>query len=130
LPKSRPRRRPSARRPSPRPATGGAARRTPPARPAPQSSGLRGAAERRSGPALVWLSGQHRLLVPLASLALLVGGAALPPPFGVPLLVVLLGLVGWLSYLSWPAVTGGGRAVRLVTVALVGALLVTRAAQL
>jgi hypothetical protein len=60
------------------------------------------------------------------SLVLLVGGLAAPLPVAVPLLLVLLAVVGWLTYLSWPAVQGGGRVVRVATVGLVGLAVVLR----
>jgi len=80
---------------------------------------LRGAVEQRSAPVLVWLSTRPTLLLPLASLALLVAGLAAPLPVALPLLLVLLAIVGWLTYLSWPAVHGTARYVRVATVALV-----------
>jgi hypothetical protein len=74
--------------------------------------------EKRSGPLLVLLSHQHKALVPLVSVALLIAGLALPPAAGVPCLLLLAAFVGWLTYLSWPAVVGRGRLVRLATFAL------------
>lgn len=79
---------------------------------------IRGAVEKRSAPVLVLLSRQHKALIPLASVLLLIGGLALPVPLGVGCLVVLLAFVGWLSFLSWPAIVAPARAVRLATVAL------------
>lgn len=76
---------------------------------------------RLSAPALAWLSLRPKLLLPVVSVALLIGGLALPAPYGVPLLVLLLLLVAWLSYLSWPVVVGPARVVRL---ALLGLLVV------
>lgn len=113
MPKSKSRRRPPARRPPTR-------RTLPPVVvPPPVAPGLRGAVERRSSPVLVWLSAKPKLLPPLFCLTLLVGGATAPRAVAVPLLVVLLLTVGWLTYLSWPAVTRGGRAVRVVTLVLI-----------
>jgi hypothetical protein len=115
VPKSRSRRttsRPSSRRPTPR-------RPAPPPAPPPTAPGLRGAVERRSAPLLSWFSAQPKLLLPLGSLGLLLGGFILPPVVAVPMLLLLAAIVGWLTYLSWPAVSGGGRAVRVVTVLLV-----------
>jgi len=81
--------------------------------------GLRGTVERTSAAALVWLSSRPRLFLSVLSAALLIAGLASPPAVGVPLLLLLAGLVGWLSYLSWPVVTGVQRALRLGTVGLV-----------
>ena len=82
---------------------------------------LRATVERRSAALLVALSRQPRPLVPLVSAALLLGVVFAPLVVAAACLLVLLALVGWLSYLSWPAVDGRGRAVRLV---LLGLLLI------
>ncbi len=122
MPKSRSRRstqrRPPARRPGQQ-------------RPAPQvptvtAPGVRGSVERVSSPILVWLSARPKVLLPLLSLGLLVGGFLAPVPVAVPLLLLLLLVVGWLTYLSWPAVQGGGRVVRVATLALLLVALVTK----
>ena len=95
--------------------------------PRPPSTGLRRQVERRSGPVLVLLSRQPKLTIPIVSLVLLVAGLAVPGALGALLLGVLLLFVGWLSYLSWPVVAGPARAVRMVTLGLLTAVLVTRA---
>jgi hypothetical protein len=101
VPKSKGRRKPAPHRP--------AQQRAPrPVLPAPTAPGLRGGVERRSAPALLWLSSRPKLLLPVLSLVLLIGGLAAPLPVAVPLLLVLLAVVGWLTYLSWPAVVGRG----------------------
>ncbi|MCW2726080.1 MAG: hypothetical protein JWN35_3001 [Frankiales bacterium] len=92
----------------------------------PPSTGFRRAVERRTGPLLVLLTRQPKITVPLVSVALLVGGLALPPVLGVLCLAVLAIFVLWLTYLSWPVLAGGARAVRLATVAMLLALLVSR----
>jgi hypothetical protein len=79
---------------------------------------VRAAVEKRSAPVLVLLSQQHKAIVPLVSVLLLIGGLALPVPAGVACLAVLAAFVGWLTYLSWPAVVGQARAVRVATLAL------------
>ena len=80
---------------------------------------LRPALEKRSAPVLVLLSQQHRAVVPLISVLLLLGGLALPVPIGVACLAVLALFVGWLTFLSWPAIVGQARVVRVVTLLLV-----------
>ena len=80
---------------------------------------LRQRVERRSRPLLVRLTATNRFALPVLSAALLLAGLTVPPAAGVPLLLVLALLVGWLSYLSWPVVEPGARVVRLVTLALV-----------
>ena len=87
---------------------------------------FRAAVEKRSGPLLVLLSRQHRAVVPLVSVLLLLGGLALPMPVGVACLAVLALFLAWLTFLSWPAVVGQGRVVRLATVGLVVAAMVSR----
>ena len=121
MPKSRSRRKPAPRGPSQQ-------RRTRPAPVLPPTTapGLRGAVEQRSGPALVWLSTRPKVLLPLVSLALLIGGLAAPLPVGLVLLLLLLAVVGWLTYLSWPAVHGTARFVRVATVGLVALAFVLR----
>ena len=121
MPKSRSRRQPQ-RRPSSRP--------RPAATQVPVSTapGLRGAVERRSAPVLTWLAQRPKVLLPLVSIALLAGGFLGPPVVAVPLLLVLLALVAWLTYLSWPAVQGGARVVRVATLGLLLLAVVTKAA--
>jgi hypothetical protein len=80
---------------------------------------VRPAIEKRSAPVLVLLTQQHKLVVPLVSLLLLIGGLALPPLPGVVCLLVLAAFIGWLTYLSWPAIVPPARAVRVGTLALV-----------
>jgi hypothetical protein len=88
--------------------------------------GLRGKVERASAPVLLWLSARPKFLIPVLTAALLLGGLTAPLAVGVPLLLLLLVVVGWLSYLSWPAVQGAQKVVRLTTVGLVLAALVLR----
>ncbi len=110
MPKSR-----SRRKPPPRPRSG--PRREPLVKqPAP---GVRGEVERTSAGLLVWLSARPKFFVPLLSAVLLLGGLFGPAGVGVPLLLLLAAFVGWLSYLSWPVVTGVQRVLRLATVGLV-----------
>ncbi len=78
--------------------------------------------ERRSAVLLVVLSKQPKWLLALVAAGLLAGVV-----FGTPLiaavnLVVLLGAVGWLSYLSWPITPPAGRVVRLLALTLLVAL--------
>ena len=86
----------------------------------------RAAVEKRSAPVLVLLSQQHRAVVPLVSVLLLLGGLALPVPVGVACLAVLAAFVGWLTFLSWPAIVGQARAVRVATLLLILFALVAR----
>lgn len=98
-----------------------------PRRPTPTpATGLRPKAEQLSEPALRWLTARPAFLLPACSLLLLVAGLAAPPRIGVPLLVVLGLLVGWLSFLSWPAVGRPARILRAVMLALLLVALVGR----
>ena len=111
MPKSRARR----KQPSSRPRTSEPKQPLVP-QPAP---GMRGEVEKASAPALVWLSARPRFFVPVLSAVLLLAGLFAPPGLGVPLLMLLVTLIGWLSYLSWPVVAGVQRLVRLATIGLV-----------
>ena len=120
MPKSSGRRKPPARPRSTAP-------RTPRQPLVPQPApGLRGQVERASAPVLVWLRARPKLIIPVLSAVLLLGGLAAPVAVGVALLVLLLLLVSWLGYLSWPVVQGAQKVVRLATVALVLAAIVLR----
>ncbi len=82
--------------------------------------------ERASRPLLVRL---HRLpspLVPLLTVALIAVGVLGPLPFGVAALALVAVFVGWVAYLSWPAVAVGGRLVRLLMLVLVVLLALAR----
>lgn len=81
--------------------------------------GLRGTVERRSAPLLLWLSARPKVLLPAVTVLLLLVGLVAPTPVGVPVLVLLALLIGWLSYLSWPAVDTAPRLLRVATVGLV-----------
>ena len=87
---------------------------------------LRRTVERRSAPVLLWLSSRPRFVLPLLVAVLLIGGLAAPPAYGVPLLLVLSALLGWLSYLSWPALDGRARTVRAAMLALIGVAVLQR----
>ena len=99
---------------------------TPPASPPP--SATRQEVARLSAPVLRWLSQRPKVLLPLLSVALLIGGLALPPAAGVPLLVALLLVVAWLVYLSWPVVQGPARLIRLVVLGMLVVAIVGRVA--
>src|SRR4051812_36353192 len=89
---------------------------------------LRAAVEKRSAPVLVLLSRQHRAVVPLLSALLLLGGLALPAPIGLVCLLALAAFVGWLTYLSWPAIVGPARAIRVAVLPLALVAAATRLA--
>lgn len=74
--------------------------------------------ERHSVVLLVVLSRQNRGLLALACAGLLAGGVLLPFAGALVCFALLVTFVGWLSYLSWPAVEGGARVVRVAALAL------------
>ena len=112
MPKSRSRRKPASSRPrTPRESR-------PPLVPQP-APGVRGQVERGSAGVLLWLSARPKFFVPLLSIALLLGGLFAPPGAGVPLLLLLVAFVGWLTYLSWPVIASVQRLLRLSTIGLV-----------
>ena len=90
---------------------------------------LRRAVEQRSAAPLAWLATRPRWVPFLLVVALLLGGLFAPPVLGVALLVLLLLLVGWLTYLAWPQLAGGGRLARLAVLALVVLAVVQRATE-
>ncbi len=91
-------------------------------------SAMRREVERRSAPVLVWLSSRPRALLPLAVVALLIGGLAAPGAYALPLLALLVLLLAWLSYLSWPVLSPGARVLRAAVLAMVAVTLLQRAA--
>ena len=85
----------------------------------PPAAGLRRTVELRSAPVLLWFASRPRFLLPGLVVVLLVAGLAAPLAYGLPLLGVLLLLLVWLSYLSWPALDAHPRRLRVAVVAMV-----------
>ena len=90
---------------------------------------LRRAVEQRSAIPLAWLATRPRWVPFALVLALLLGGLFAPPALGIALLVLLMLLIGWLSYLAWPRLPGGGRLARLAVLALLVLAVVQRATE-
>jgi uncharacterized protein DUF6703 len=89
-------------------------------------SSLRARVEGASRPLLVRLTGLPKQAVPLATVALF-AVAVLAPPAVALVALVLIGLfLVWLTFLAWPALGIGGQLMRVVMVALVVVLGVTR----
>lgn len=122
-PKKRQTRRPAARPQARTAATRGSGGPRRPARPLPQgetfftpgAGGVRATMERRSAKLLVYLHQMPRWIMPVLLAALLVAGLAVPGPMGALALALVAAFLGWLGYLSWPSLTPGKRAIRLVT---------------
>ena len=75
---------------------------------------------------LVRLHALPRLLVPLATVLLIVLGAFAPLPYGLLALSLLFVFLVWIAYLSWPAVPAAGRLLRLAMLVLVVVFAVLR----
>lgn len=73
---------------------------------------------------LIALRGAPRWLLPLVPVALLLAGLAVPSAWGALALAVLLALLGWLAYLSWPSLGDGGRLLRGLALLVLAALTV------
>jgi hypothetical protein len=93
-------------------------------RPAPPRapSTARQAAERRSAVPLVYLRHLPTWVPPVVLAALLVTGLAVRGWGGAVALCVVAAFLGWLAYLSWPALGVRGRVSRSVAVACLLAL--------
>jgi uncharacterized protein DUF6703 len=68
---------------------------------------------------LATLSRLPRIFIPLLVLVLMVVGLSGPVPVAMLAFAVLAAFVGWLAYLSWPALDLGGRVVRVLMLVVV-----------
>ncbi|MQA98339.1 MAG: hypothetical protein GEV11_28455 [Streptosporangiales bacterium] len=85
------------------------------------ATGARAAVERRSATPLLYLHQMPRWVMPVLLAALMLAGLAARGPVGALALTLVAAFLGWLGYLSWPSLTPGKRAIRLITtVALLG----------
>ncbi|TXH43862.1 MAG: hypothetical protein E6Q90_05450 [Actinobacteria bacterium] len=87
----------------------------------PASEARRGLERRSAGP-LLWLHRLPRWLIPVIMGVLLLLGLAVPGNWA-GIFIVIVGLfLAWLLALSWPVITPGSRALRLVvTIVVLGA---------
>ena len=110
--------------PPPPPAKGGRQSPSGPPRSSASGSAARMAFEDRSRPLLRWMHALPRWIIVIAPAVLLFLGLVLTGPVawvGGLLLLLVAAFLGWLTALSWPAITLGSRALRvLVVLALVG----------
>jgi O-antigen ligase len=88
----------------------------------PNASPTRQAAERRSARPLLYLQQLPRWVPPVVLAALLIAGLAVKGPGGAIALCALAVVLGWLAALSWPRLTTGGRAGRLLVLAVLLAI--------
>ena len=89
-------------------------------------SPLRARLEIVSRPALVRLTALPRPTVPLLTVVLFAVAVLAPPALGLVALVLIGLFLVWLTFLAWPALSAGGKLVRLVMVGLVVVLGATR----
>ncbi|NIK60906.1 DUF6703 family protein [Kribbella shirazensis] len=83
------------------------------------SSPLRQRITKISYPYVAKLHAAPKLTLPGITLLLALVGVFAPVPVGVPALVLLALLLGWLAFLSWPVVTGGPKFLRLFSIVLI-----------
>jgi hypothetical protein len=93
----------------------------------PGASGARRAVERRSAAPLAYLHQLPALVPPLVLAVLLVTGLAVKGPIGAVALGCVAAVLGWLAFVSWPGLTGRGRAGRAAAIACVLAVAVLQA---
>jgi hypothetical protein len=93
--------------------------------PAPSNS-LRSRIEDASRPLLQRLHAMPQPVVPLVTIVLIAVGVLAPLPVGLVALGLVLLLVGWIAYLSWPVASVGGKLWRLLILALIVAMGVVR----
>jgi hypothetical protein len=82
----------------------------------PSASAARHAAERRSARPLLYLHQLPRWVPPVVLAVLLVVGLAVKGAGGAVALCAVAAVLGWLAAISWPRLTAGGRAGRLLTI--------------
>ncbi len=68
---------------------------------------------------MVWLSRLPQFVIPAAMVALMVVGLAATIAVALPALLLVMMFIGWLAFLSWPVISLGQRAIRLVAIGLV-----------
>jgi hypothetical protein len=90
---------------------------------------MRRGIERRSAAPLVFLHGLPKWVLPLALLAALIVGFAVPGWAGGAALVLVAVILGWFGYLSWPMLATPSRLLRCATIAAVLAIAVVQIAR-
>ncbi len=92
------------------------------------SSPLRQRITKVSYPYVAKLHAAPKLTLPGITLVLALAGVFAPVVVGVPALLLLTLLLGWLAFLSWPAVTGGPKFLRIFSIVLILLFAVSRIA--
>lgn len=93
--------------------------------PAPRSP-FRVSAENASRGILSRLHALPRPVVPLLTVALIAVGVLAGPAIATVALLLVFVFVLWLAYLSWPVVSAGGRAIRILMLVLVAGMIAIR----
>lgn len=94
----------------------------------PDAGPVRAAIERRAALVVVWLAHLPRAVPPAVVAVVFVVGAFLHGIVAAVLLLLVVAVMGLLSFLSWPSVPGPVRAFRLVILAAVIAFAVGKLA--
>ena len=81
-----------------------------------------------SYPYVARLHRMPKLTLPGITLVLALVGVFAPVVVGVPALILLALLLGWLAFLSWPAVTTGPRLLRIFSILVILLFAVSRIA--
>jgi hypothetical protein len=81
-----------------------------------------------SYPYVARLHSMPKLTLPGITLVLALVGVFAPIVVGVPALILLALLLGWLAFLSWPAVTTGARLLRIFSILVILLFAVSRLA--
>jgi hypothetical protein len=81
-----------------------------------------------SYPYLAKLHSMPKLTLPGITLVLALAGVFAPVVVAVPALILLALLLGWLAFLSWPAVTTGPRLLRIFSILVILLFAVSRIA--
>ncbi|WP_350277462.1 DUF6703 family protein [Kribbella sp. HUAS MG21] len=92
------------------------------------SSPLRQRITKISYPYVAKLHAAPKLTLPGITLLLALVGVFAPVPVGVPALVLLALLLGWLAFLSWPVVTRGPKFLRIFSILVILLFAVSRIA--
>jgi len=92
----------------------------------PDATPTRQEFEHRSATWLLWLHQLPLWLFPVLAACLLVVGFALQGWAGAAALFCLAAVLGWLAALSWPRLSGQGRLLRAIVIAVLLAVAVVR----
>jgi hypothetical protein len=82
-------------------------------------SPLRARITKASYPIVARLHSMPKLTLPGITLVLALVGVFAPVGVGIPCLILLALLLGWLGFLSWPVVTTGARGMRIFSVLVI-----------